>query len=195
MAPEVLRGNYTKEADLWSIGVIVFMLLSSQMPFYGRARKHIIEQILAGKYQFKGRRWKTISTQAKAFVGDLLVVDADERASAEEALSMSWLNRRFTATVRNANVAEEKLVLQSLLRFATYTKLKRMALMVIAHKSSSEEIGILRKVFQKYDSKRAGYLTITEFATAVSAAGLPESKVQQVFDAVVRAIVLRREYF
>jgi serine/threonine protein kinase len=48
MAPEVLKGRYSKNADLWSIGVIAYMLMSSQMPFYGRSRKQIIEQILRG---------------------------------------------------------------------------------------------------------------------------------------------------
>lgn len=48
MAPEVLRQQYTKEADLWSIGVIAYMLLSSQMPFYGRTRVKIAERIMIG---------------------------------------------------------------------------------------------------------------------------------------------------
>jgi calcium-dependent protein kinase len=48
MAPEVLAGKYTKQADLWSIGVIAYMLMSSQMPFYGRKRSQIIEKIKKG---------------------------------------------------------------------------------------------------------------------------------------------------
>jgi len=57
MAPEVLKGSYTKQADVWSVGVIAYMLLSSQMPFYGRKRHHIVEQILGGKYNFRGRQY------------------------------------------------------------------------------------------------------------------------------------------
>ena len=48
MAPEVLAGKYTKQADLWSVGVIAFMLMSSQMPFYGRKRSQIIDRIKRG---------------------------------------------------------------------------------------------------------------------------------------------------
>jgi serine/threonine protein kinase len=48
MAPEVLKGKYTKQADLWSVGVIAYMLMSSQMPFYGRARSDIVDQIMIG---------------------------------------------------------------------------------------------------------------------------------------------------
>ena len=48
MAPEVLKGQYGKEADMWSIGVIAFMLLSSSMPFYGKSQKRVIKKILSG---------------------------------------------------------------------------------------------------------------------------------------------------
>jgi serine/threonine protein kinase len=48
MAPEVLKGKYTKQADVWSIGVIAYMLMSSQMPFYGRKRIDIMEKIVDG---------------------------------------------------------------------------------------------------------------------------------------------------
>jgi len=48
MAPEVLAGNYTQQADLWSVGVIAYMLMSSQMPFYGRKRCQIIDKIKHG---------------------------------------------------------------------------------------------------------------------------------------------------
>lgn len=178
MAPEVLKGSYTEQADLWSVGVIAYMLMSSQMPFYGRKRNHIIEQIMAGyvvrteiicygshspntllchrTYTFKGRRWKRISRAGKAFVEDLLIVDPAERATAEEALKATWLNRRFAATVRNPVEQEITNAKSSLLKYAHYTKLQKMALMVVAHKSTSEEIGILRKIFQQYDVKSEG---------------------------------------
>lgn len=184
MSPEVLKGSYTKQADLWSVGVITYMLLSSQMPFYGRKRRHIVEQIMAGKFDFKGRRWKRVSTQAKSFVSRLLVVDPDERATAEDASGDLWLNKRYAATVRDAREDELDRATQSLVKFSNYSKLKKVALMVIAHKSTSEEIGILRKVFQKYDTKRHGMLTYEEFKQAFDAAGLSEDDCKRMFDAV-----------
>jgi serine/threonine protein kinase len=188
MAPEVLRGSYTKSADIWSIGVIAYMLLSSQMPFFGRKRRHIVEQIMKGAFEFKGRRWKRLSAQSKAFVEDLLVVDYTDRATAEEAQSASWLNRRMSATVRNAHAHEEGSAQQSIFNYAGYSKLKKVALMVVAHKSSSEEIGILRKVFQQYDTKKDGQLSFEEFKAAISESGISESKHQEIFDAMVSII-------
>ena len=171
MAPEVLKGKYTKQADLWSIGVIAYMLMSSQMPFYGRKQSHIIEQIMKGyvpvfcmlwwihvlnaqldptrqccishthscwfnvvyairrQYEFKGRRWKRISKQGRAFVEDLLVVDPNDRATSDEAMKAIWLNRRFGATVRDPCSEELESVQNSMVKFADYSKLRKLALM------------------------------------------------------------------
>jgi calcium-dependent protein kinase len=82
MAPEVLSGSYTKQADLWSVGCISYMLLSSQMPFYGRKRQDIVSRIMAGEIEFKGRRWKKVSPSAKEFIRSLLVVDEKDRPMA-----------------------------------------------------------------------------------------------------------------
>lgn len=74
----------------------------------------------------------------------------------------------------------------SVVRYANYSKLQRMALMVIAHKSTSEEIGILRKLFQQYDTKRDGQLSFEEFKAAIQEAGYTEEDYRSIFDAVVR---------
>lgn len=201
MAPEVLKGSYTNDADVWSVGVIAYMLLSSQMPFYGRKRQVIVEQILAGKYDFRGRRWRRISEPAKAFVRDLLVVDPAERLDADRASSAVWLNKRFAATTRGPKEQEIRETQKSLLNYAGYTKLKKMAMMVVAHRSTCEEIGILRKVFQKYandtnnnindqdpasSSSSKGCITYKEFCIAWKESGLPPEDTRAIFNAVVR---------
>jgi len=160
------------------------MLMSSQMPFYGRKREHIVEQIMAGRYEYKGRRWKKISKQGKAFVDDLLVVDPDERADTDLALSASWLNRRYGATVRNPHMEEMDNAKSSIKRFSNYSKLRKVALMVVAHKSTSSEIGILRKVFQQYDAKGCGQLNYEEFKLALNEAGYTDEEYRHIFDAV-----------
>ena len=186
MAPEVLRGRYTQQADVWSVGVIAYMLLSSQMPFYGRKRQHIVEQILEGKYDFRGRRWRKIAEPAKDFVRDLLVVDPNERLDAERASSCVWLNKRFTASVRGPEEAEILRATHSIQQYAGYTKLKKMALMVIAHRSTCDEIGMLRKIFQKYASKdKGGCISYPEFDSAWKESGMPDEDTKAIFDAVV----------
>lgn len=184
MAPEVLSGSYTKQADLWSVGCISYMLLSSQMPFYGRKRQDIVSRIMAGEIEFKGRRWKKVSPSAKEFIRSLLVVDEKDRASAEEAFSSPWLNKHHSASVRNPLTEEIDSALSSVAKYSNYKRLKKVALMVIAHKSTSEEIGILRKIFEQYDTKRKGVLTFDEFKAAFHSVGYSEKESRRIFKAI-----------
>jgi calcium-dependent protein kinase len=75
VAPEVLEGRYSKECDLWSLGVLMYIILTSCPPFAGENHTEIFETIKRGKYNLKDGPWKTISTQAKDLIKHLLVVN------------------------------------------------------------------------------------------------------------------------
>ena len=85
---------------------------------------------MKAKYDFKGRRWKRVSKQAKAFVEDLLVLDPGDRATADSAYRSTWLNRRQMATVRNANFEENELAQQSLVKYAGESRTGKYALLL-----------------------------------------------------------------
>jgi calcium-dependent protein kinase len=152
-------------------------------------------------------------------VDDLLVVDPEDRATSDEAMKSSWLNRRFGATVRNPKAEEMDLAKDSLLRYAGYSKLRQLALMgsytvpsivsatnrvsfhfslfvsfiniymiVIAHKSTSSEIGMLRKIFQQFDTDGVGHLNYEQFRGAIADPELMETDYRRIFDAVVRKL-------
>ena len=93
-------------------------------------RRQVIKMILANKYSFKGKRWKRVSPQAKAFIRDLLVLDPDKRSDAESALGSAWLNLYLQSAPTNARraprVEEEEMARSSMLRYAGYPKLKKM---------------------------------------------------------------------
>lgn len=74
MAPELLGQDYDAKVDVWSLGVLTFMLLSSSMPFYGKDRVQVIKRILKGRYSFSSKRWKYVSPEAKEFVTTLLQI-------------------------------------------------------------------------------------------------------------------------
>jgi serine/threonine protein kinase len=82
------------------------------------------------KYDFKGRRWKRVSKQAKAFVEDLLVVDPEDRATADSAYRSTWLNRRQLTTIRNPYEEENVQAQRSLMKYAGYSKLKKVVSML-----------------------------------------------------------------
>jgi calcium-dependent protein kinase len=147
---------------------------------------HLISNVSRfSKYEYKGKRWRRISKQGKAFIDDLLVVDPEDRATCEEAMRASWLGRRFGATVRNPYREELNAARESMIKFSDHSKLRKVALMVVAHKSTSAEIGILRKVFQQYDKRGAGQLTYEEFEAAMKEAGYEGDDYEKIFEAMV----------
>jgi calcium-dependent protein kinase len=166
MSPELLTGDYTEKNDVWSVGVICFMLLSSSMPFYGRDRAHVIRRIISGRYSFASRRWKHVSAMAKAFVASLLEVDPNMRPSAAKAWKSDWLNGidELPSEVES-NMDRIQANIQA---FAEYSKLKRLALMVIAYKSTDEEIGILKRIFSRFDRHQNGDITLEDFKSTLS---------------------------
>ena len=172
-------------------GVVAFMLLASALPFYGRERTDVARKILNNQYRFRGKRWRRVSDEAKEFISDsLLVLDPEQRIDAESALASPWLSSdagRSQTSGRFPTADEEEMAKQSILRFARFPKLKQLGLMVVAHKSSSDEIGILRKVFQKYDANNDGSISFEEFSLALPSNGDHDTQdLRFVFDAVVR---------
>jgi calcium-dependent protein kinase len=183
MAPEVLLGDYDNKVDIWSIGVISFMLLSSSLPFYGKTRPHVIRKIIKGRFTFKGVRWHSISQKAKDFVSSLLVHDASQRPSAQQALKSSWLSRSFDATAPVSFKLMDR-VQATIQTFAAYGRLKKLALLVIAHKSTEEEIGFLRKVFRTFDSVADGEITLEEFKGALTVYHYTDEELERMFMAM-----------
>lgn len=92
VAPEILlRKGYDQASDMWSVGCIIFLLLSGNLPFMGRSQKELFRKIVAGKFEFEPKDWEGISDDAKDLVRRLLVLDPDERMSASEAVRHPWL--------------------------------------------------------------------------------------------------------
>ncbi|KHN73489.1 Protein lin-2 [Toxocara canis] len=97
MAPEVVSNvEYGTKADMWSAGVLLYILLCGRLPFVGSRRK-IYESITEGRYSHHGGTWQSISNSAKDLLIRLLTVDPHKRISAEEALNHEWIRERDRA--------------------------------------------------------------------------------------------------
>uniref|UniRef100_A0A7S4N7F1 Calmodulin n=1 Tax=Odontella aurita TaxID=265563 RepID=A0A7S4N7F1_9STRA len=185
MAPQVLQGVYTSQADLWSIGVIAYMLLSSSKPFYARKRRYMIDKIMRCDFKFHGPGWKHVSEEAKNFVSALIKLDPKKRLTAEQALDHKWLSTEFSLTDRRPPEEFMNDVHGNIISYHDTSEFKKMALMVIAHKSSTAEIVKLRQAFDQYDSSNDGTITLVEFKGALSEFNYTEEDVEQMFESVV----------
>lgn len=91
IAPQVLDLNYTEKCDIWSCGVICYILLTGIPPFNGYTDEEIMARVKMGKFNFDQDIWKSISDDAKDFITQSLVFDEAKRPSAEEILKHKWL--------------------------------------------------------------------------------------------------------
>lgn len=130
MSPQVLQGVYTSKADMWSCGVITYMLLSSHRPFYHKRRKVMIDRIMRADYSFEKDYWKPISNEAKDFINKLLVLDPKKRMDAGQALNHIWLSKEFPLSDRIPDQTTSDAVQGSLLHYKETSELKKIALNV-----------------------------------------------------------------
>ncbi|XP_055342807.1 calcium/calmodulin-dependent protein kinase type 1-like isoform X2 [Paramacrobiotus metropolitanus] len=99
VAPEVLAQRpYGKAVDVWSIGVISYILLCGYPPFYDENDANLFAQIMKGEYEFDSPYWDDISEAAKDFIRHLMCVDPSERITCEEALSHPWISGNEAGT-------------------------------------------------------------------------------------------------
>ncbi|GLE08443.1 hypothetical protein PINS_up019626 [Pythium insidiosum] len=108
VAPEILEGQqYGKAVDIWSIGVITYILLCGYPPFHDDNHNALFKKIKRGKYQFDSPYWDHVSDDAKDLIGKMLVVNPAERWTATQLLEHKWVTGREVATVHLTSALEE----------------------------------------------------------------------------------------
>jgi len=92
IAPEIIRNDfYDKAVDMWSLGVIAFILLGGYPPFHDDNMRNLFKKIRKGDFVFHPEYWKNVSEDAKNLIRGLLTVDEKKRLSADEVLKHQWL--------------------------------------------------------------------------------------------------------
>ena len=98
VAPEVLHGKYDQSCDMWSIGIILYVMLCGYPPFDGPTKNSIFRAILKGQLEFDEKDWQGTSDSVKDLIKKLLNREPKERLSAEQALEHEWFNYAIKAT-------------------------------------------------------------------------------------------------
>ncbi|KAI3919223.1 hypothetical protein MKW92_012791 [Papaver armeniacum] len=181
VAPEVLRKCYGPEADVWSAGVILYILLSGVPPFWAETETGIFRQILQGKLDFESEPWPGISESAKDLIQKMLERNPKKRLTAHEVLCHPWIVDEHVAPDKPLDSA----VLSRLKQFTAMNKLKKMALRVIAESLSEEEIGGLKELFKMIDTDNSGTITFDELKEGLRKVGseLMEPEIKALMEA------------
>lgn len=190
VSPEVLRGNYDCQCDMWSLGVIVFMLLSGQPPFDGY-EDEVLDNIRSGSYKMKGNRWKAISEEAQDFVKKLLVVDPKQRMNAVDGLNHPWIAQQG----HKPDVEVPREVLENIRSFAQLSHLRRAALSMLAYSLTSDELSELHDVFLSIDHDKEGTIQPGELIGVMKEKlGITEQEVTDIFGKLDRSHQGKIEY-
>lgn len=99
MAPEVINERYNEKCDVWSCGIITYILLSGEPPFFGHTDQETFRKIRRGKFSFAKPVWNNVSEKAKDFITQMLTLDFDDRPSAGDCLNHPWLTELATQKV------------------------------------------------------------------------------------------------
>lgn len=190
MAPQVFKGIYTSKADCWSIGVIAFILLCQEKPFAGKKRSEMVHSIMQCRYNFKAVGWRGVSEEAKDFVSKLLVINPSVRMSAQQALDHPWLKKKEYPILSETDSRRQNSLLvhvkDNIMAYANMSEMRRIASMVVAHKSSTQEILEMRDAFDKYDVQRDGVISMEEFKAALSEFNYTDDELNDLFIRMVR---------
>jgi len=161
VAPEVLEGRYAQQSDVWSIGVIMYIVLCGSPPFTGNDTVAVLDAVKRAKPSFDKKEWKRVSTEAKQLLKGLLQRDPASRLSAAEGLRATWI----TQSLENQDDDDPKLtrgVVGNLKSFAAMNKLKKASLNVIASQLTDHAIKELKELFISMDDNHDGTLSIGE---------------------------------
>ncbi|KAH7656787.1 Non-specific serine/threonine protein kinase protein [Dioscorea alata] len=182
MAPEVLKRNYGPEIDIWSAGVILYILLCGVPPFWAESEQGVAQAILRGIIDFKREPWPSVSESAKDLVRHMLEPDPKLRLTAKQVLEHSWLQNAKKAP----NVPLGDVVKSRLKQFSVMNRFKRRALRVIADHLSVEEVEDIKEMFKKIDTDNDGIVSCEELKAGLTKYGtqLAESEVQMLIEAV-----------
>jgi len=181
VAPEVLRKDYDRSADIWSSGVIMYILLCGYPPFGGKTDAKILQRVQAGVFSFEGREWEVVTEAAKDMISQMLVMDTKKRSTAKDLLQHRWF--QLAATAPAAALGQH--MVKRLRAFAGMSRMKRLALVVLARTLTDNDVKRLRELFIAMDTNSDGRIDSTDLHKALEKVGaaIEELEMQELFHA------------
>ena len=166
IAPEVIKKNYNEKCDLWSCGVILYILLSGRPPFAGEDDKEIMKSVSEGRYNIFCKPFDKVSKNVIDLIQKLLLKDPNKRINAEQALNHPWF-KEFKSKELYNQITDENIVKKMLNNIEKYKRdsvIQETALAYIVHNfSQMPDVVNACKLFNQIDVNGDGKITKDEF--------------------------------
>lgn len=163
IAPEVVMKRYNKSCDVWSCGVILFILLCGYPPHDGETDEEIMDAVVRDDIVYEENEWKNISQEAQSFVKKLLTRTYKDRITAEQCLKEDWLvnhNKNNQSQIKLYNISSQ---MQNFQKFDSKLKLKNAIMAFMVHHLATEEMTKeLKQIFKRMDKSGDGRLSLEE---------------------------------
>ncbi|KAK3444054.1 hypothetical protein EUGRSUZ_A00262 [Eucalyptus grandis] len=181
MAPEVLRRDYGPEVDVWSAGVILYILLCGVPPFWAETEEGIAQAIVQGEIDFERDPWPKVSEEAKDLVRNMLEPNPYTRLTVQEVLEHKWIQNVDKAS----NVSLGQNVRTRIKQFSLMNKFKKKVLRVVADNLPDEQVDHIKEMFHVMDTDKNGDLTFEELKHGLHKCGqqVADPDVQMLMDA------------
>ena len=157
VSPEVLRGNYTEKCDIWSAGVILYILLTGEPPFNGPNDQIIYSKILKFDLKFPEQKWKYISREVKDLLQNHMLVPENRRYTAKQVLEHIWFKNAPDTPLNQLGFN-----VHFFIDYIQASNFKKMTLMFIASRLDENEINNLKNFFTSFDKNKDGQISYEE---------------------------------
>ena len=191
LAPEVLNNHYNEKCDIWSCGVIMYILLSGEIPFKGATEVEIEEKIKKGRYCFYNYLFKNISFEAKDLMRQCFIYNPEKRITAKEALNHPFFKKGISHYLNNNKSiysnSRTKQVLSSLISFSNKSKFFQAVLTYLTHNFvTKEELTSLKNVFMAIDTDIDGKISQAELKECLKQLeiSVTEDQIKNIFKSV-----------
>ncbi|KAL6213458.1 hypothetical protein ACLB2K_012905 [Fragaria x ananassa] len=162
VAPEVLHRSYSTEADVWSVGVIAYILLCGSRPFWARTESGIFRAVLKADPSFDEAPWPSLSLEAKDFVKRLLNKDPRKRMTAAQALSHPWMRN-----YNDVKVPLDILIFRLMKMYMRSSSLRKAALRALSKTLTVDELFYLKEQFALLVPNKNGTITLDNIRMAL----------------------------
>ncbi|CAB4287457.1 unnamed protein product [Prunus armeniaca] len=192
VAPEVLHRSYATEADVWSVGVIAYILLCGSRPFWARTESGIFRAVLKADPSFDEPPWPSLSAEARDFVKRLLNKDPRKRMTAAQALSHPWLKNS-----NEVKVPLDILIFKLMKVYMRSSALRKAALRSLSKTLTVDELSYLKEQFALLEPNKNGTISLENIKTALMKNATDAMKEARIADflASLNALQYRRMDF